>query len=162
AAAAAAILALIGSVGWYAGGQLRTPARRALVFVVFVVALSALALRVHQQSFGVDFRREFYAASWRMIAARPLFGVGVGQYFAASALFFSPLLAFTYGFENAHNNFLQFAGELGVVGFALFGAWVAAAFVQAARAIPRVRDARLLGAATGALAFVVTWLASHP
>ena len=48
---------------------------------------------------ALDYRQQFYQTSARMIAARPLFGVGIGQYYPTSALFLSPQLAWNYGFE---------------------------------------------------------------
>jgi hypothetical protein len=98
-----------------------------------------------------------------MIRARPLFGVGVGQYYPTSSLFLSPELAWRYGFENAHNYFLQIGAELGVAGLVVFLAWIGTPVVRAARAIASApRDWRLLGAAAGIAAFCVTCLAGHP
>ena len=109
------------------------------------------------------FRGQFNATSLRMIAARPVFGVGVGQYYPMSALFLSPQLAWTYGVENAHNYFLQVGAELGVVGLALLIAWLGVAFAQAARAIAIApRDWRLLGAAGGVATLCGTCLTGHP
>jgi O-antigen ligase len=112
---------------------------------------------------GAGFRGQFNASSLRMIAARPVFGVGVGQYYPMSAFFLSPQLAWTYGTENAHNYFLQVGGELGVVGLALLIAWLGAVFAQAARAIAIApRDWRLLGAAGGVATLCGTCLTGHP
>ena len=72
-----------------------------------------------------------------MIDARPLFGVGVGQYYRTSPQFLSPQLAWTYGFENAHNYFLQIGGELGLVGLGLFAAWSRRHDRQTLRALAR-------------------------
>jgi hypothetical protein len=131
--------------------------------VALVAALAVIAFRVYQFSFGVDYRQQFYATSLRMIEARPLFGVGVGQYYRASALFLSPQLAWNYGMENAHNNFLQIGAELGLAGLVVFLAWIAAALRRTAAAVAMApRDFRLLGAAAGIAAFIATWLGSHP
>ncbi len=71
--------------------------------------------------------------------------------------------AWDYGFENAHNNFLQIGAELGLVGLGLFVAWVGTGLVRAVRALARQpRDARLLGVTCGVAAFVGTWLGGHP
>jgi hypothetical protein len=112
---------------------------------------------------GAGFRTQFNQTSLRMIAARPVFGIGVGQYYRTSPLFLSPELAWSYGFENAHNFFLQIAAELGVLGFALFAAWTGVTLWRAMRAlIERPRDTRLLGATAGVVAMLGTCLASHP
>jgi hypothetical protein len=58
---------------------------------------------------GGGFRQQFNATSARMIAARPLTGLGIGQYYSSSPLFLSPELALSYGVENAHNFYLQMA-----------------------------------------------------
>jgi hypothetical protein len=111
---------------------------------------------------GGGFRQQFNATSMRMIAARPLAGVGVGRYYATSALFMSPQIAWAYGFENAHNNFLQIGAELGLPGLILFLVWIGTATAALLRAIVRQSDARLLGAAAGAIAFLATCLTGHP
>jgi hypothetical protein len=55
-----------------------------------------------------------------MLQWQPVFGVGVGQYFLWSGTFSSPELRSFYPRENAHNNFAQIAGELGIVGLTTF------------------------------------------
>jgi hypothetical protein len=122
-----------------------------------------MTFRVYQVNFGVDYRQQFYATSARMIEARPLFGVGVGQYYRTSAVFLSPQLAWNYGSENAHNNFLQIGAEIGLVGLGLFVAWIGVGLARTATALAiEPHDARLLGLAAGITAFVATWLSSHP
>ena len=98
-----------------------------------------------------------------MIAARPLFGVGVGQYYRTSPLFLSPQLAWAYGAENAHNYFLQVGAELGVLGLALFCAWVGVVLGRALKAIAiEPHDLRLLGATGGVVVLLGTCLTGHP
>jgi hypothetical protein len=111
----------------------------------------------------VAYRSQFTETSLRMIAAHPLFGIGIGRYYVDSPLFLSPELAWIYGFENAHNYFLQIASEAGVLGFALFLVWIAGPIVDAARALMREPwDARLIGALCGIAVFLVACLAGHP
>ena len=55
-----------------------------------------------------------------MVEAHPLFGVGIGQYARWSGQFSSPELLAIYVSENAHNNFAQVAGELGLAGLTAF------------------------------------------
>ena len=112
---------------------------------------------------GAGLRQQFNATSLRMIRARPAFGVGIGQYYAASSLFLSPQLAWTYGFENAHNYFLQIGAELGVAGLVVFAAWIGVVLVRSARAIAAApRDWRLVGVAAAAATVCVTSMAGHP
>lgn len=111
---------------------------------------------------GGGFRQQFNATSARMIAARPLAGLGIGQYYSSSPLFLSPELALSYGVENAHNFYLQMAAELGVPGLLLFLVWIGAGIAAPIQAIGRYPDARLIGASAGALALLGTCLTGHP
>jgi hypothetical protein len=117
----------------------------------------------NQLSRGSSFRAQFNETSVRMMAARPLVGVGIGQYYQASTLFLTPELAWSYGSENAHNYFLQIGAELGVPGLVLFTAFIAAAIWRGIRALAVTpRDVRLLGVFCGVAAFVATCFVSHP
>ena len=145
------------------------PAVRLVVLGSLVaVALGLGSVRVHflekdPTYRGAGFRTQFNETSARMIAARPLLGVGVGQYFRTSPLFLSPRLAWSYGRENAHNYFLQVAAELGVVGLASFGAWAGVVLWRAMKALGRrPHDARLLGGTAGIVAFLGTCVTGHP
>ena len=126
-----------------------------------VYLLAARNLTPATTALGV--RVEFTATGLRMLASRPLFGVGVGRYYTLSNEFASPGFRKVYSRENAHNNFLQVLAELGVVGFLPFLGVLGAAgerILRLASAVPRT----LLptGVAAGLLAFVLTWLAGHP
>jgi hypothetical protein len=108
-------------------------------------------------------RADFMITGLRMIASAPLFGVGIGRYFELSGRFMPASIYWFYFHENAHNNFLQIGGELGLVGLAAFGWFLAAAgwrIVRAARA--RQEDTLLVAVAAGAATFVATWSTSHP
>ncbi len=109
---------------------------------------------------ALQWRVELGTAALRMFAERPVFGVGVGRFYALSTRYASPTWKDR---NNAHNNFLQVLAELGLVGLAslvgllgvvLRGAW------RPGRA-PRAGPLRA-GLAGGVLAFVITWLAGHP
>src|SRR5262249_50915512 len=112
---------------------------------------------------GAIFRRGFVETSLRMIRDRPLSGVGVGQYFEMSALFLPPFLAWTYGFENGHNNFLQLAAELGVIGLAALTWFLAAVLWHGWQAwVDAPRRLSLLGCGAGVVSLLATCLTSHP
>ena len=153
---------------WATTSRFSSRARAATLAAVMIALLGGAAVRARllgndPEYRGVGFREQFNATSLRMIGARPLFGVGVGQYYRMSSLFLSPQLAWTYGIENAHNYFLQIGGELGLVGLGLFAIWIGAPVTQSARALARApRDARLLGATGGVMVFLVTCLTGHP
>jgi hypothetical protein len=98
-----------------------------------------------------------------MIAERPAFGIGLGEFYRRSGEFATPDLIAKFPVavnENAHNNFLQVAAELGLIGGVTFVWLVAAALLAAGR---RAADDRVrLAVAAGLAAFVITWLAGHP
>jgi O-antigen ligase len=164
-AAAAIVIAM--SAGWMLTVGWTTRARLAVVAAVLAVTLVGTAVRERgaprdPRSQSGLFREQFNATSLRMIAARPLAGVGVGQYYRTSALFLTPQMAWTYGHENAHNYFLQTAAELGLPGLALFLIWIGAALISIARALARWVEPRLLGAAAGVSALLATCATGHP
>ena len=166
AAAAAIVIAL--AVAWKTTAAWR-PSTRAIALVsVLAAALALGGARVYLLEQdptypGARFRTQFNATSLRMMAARPLFGVGVGQYYRTSPLFLSPQLAWAYGAENAHNYFLQVGAELGVAGLGLFSAWVGVVLWRALKALAiEPHDLRLLGAAGGIVVLLGTCLTGHP
>jgi O-antigen ligase len=167
-AMAGAGIVLATAATWTLSRKYPVRMRGATLLAVLVVALAAGAVRArlleNDPTYrGAGFREQFFATSLRMIAARPVFGVGEGQYYSSSSLFLSPQLAWTYGAENAHNAFLQIGSELGLVGFGLFVCWVGATVSRAARALARAeRDRRLLGCASGVMVFLGTCLTGHP
>lgn len=76
-------------------------------------------------------RLDVWKDTLHLIAAYPLFGCGLGGYQAAFEKFK------TTGFEQlqdyAHNDYLQFLAELGVVGFLFAGAFLLLVVIRAAR-----------------------------
>ncbi len=108
-------------------------------------------------------RAAFTITGLRMIASAPVFGVGIGRYFEMSGRFMPQSIYWFFFHENAHNNFLQIGGELGLAGLAAF-LWllIAAArrLVQGLRA--SAHDRLLAGAFAGLAAFIVTWTTGHP
>ncbi|HEX7485205.1 MAG TPA: O-antigen ligase family protein, partial [Vicinamibacterales bacterium] len=112
---------------------------------------------------AVNYRLETTRAAFRMIAERPVFGVGVGSFYARSGEYFTPAFRKEIPGENAHNNFLQVLAELGVIGFVPF-LWIIG--VVGAAVATGWRSGRLPAAATagaaGLVAFILTWLAGHP
>jgi O-antigen ligase len=164
----AAAVVIPAAVVWVATSRWQTSTRAALVGAVLAIVLVAGGLRARQLErdptyTGSGLRSEFVAASLGALRVHPLFGVGVGQYYWASPLFLTPRLAWTYGSENAHNNFLQIAVETGAIGFVLFALWMTGGLQRAFAALARTpRDWRLLGALAGIVALLGTCLVGHP
>jgi O-antigen ligase len=144
------------------------PVAAIALVLVAVAAARSMPMRGTQQESGTALRvrLELARTSLRMIAAEPVFGVGIGRYYARSGEFSSPELLAMFPVathENAHNNFFQITAELGLVGFGLF----VVLLLVAARACVRLLEAnpsdRLRwGVVLGLLAFVLSWLGGHP
>jgi hypothetical protein len=108
-------------------------------------------------------RVELARTGLRVIATRPLFGVGVDRFHILAGSLASPELHSLWPFrKNPHNDFLRFGAELGLVGLGLFLWILAAAGRRTWQAIERTGDARLAGVAGGVVAFLVTSLVSNP
>jgi hypothetical protein len=120
-------------------------------------------LRASPLRAGFDVRWDLTVASLRIIAARPVFGVGVGRYDALSPLVLSPWLAVKYGEENAHDYFLQTFAELGMAGLLALLWLLASALRPAISALrDRARDYVSTGLLAGALAYLITCMSEHP
>ena len=146
--------------------RLRLLTAIAVIALCGSVALVSLVQRnVSSSRDTLKLRVQLTKTSLYMIAAAPLFGIGIGEYFGRWREFSSPDLSalFPAANENAHNNFLQLLAELGLVGFGAF-MWVltAAAVACTRRLAAHPRDGLLWASGTGLLAFIVTWLAGHP
>jgi O-antigen ligase len=109
---------------------------------------------------AIRIRWLFLGTTWRMLMAEPIFGLGIGQYFLWSREFAVPEMFKYYERENAHNNFAQIAGELGIVGLISF---------LAVLVISLWRDDReprhylvAMPVLVGVAAFILTWLGGHP
>ena len=105
-------------------------------------------------------RKDMGVVTARMLYQAPLFGVGQGRFAEASTTHMPATLRGFYTRENAHNQFLQVAGELGLLGaVALAGVLglIVAPVVLGWGLIPQ-----LAGLAAGVLTFLVSWLGQHP
>jgi hypothetical protein len=108
----------------------------------------------------VRIRWLFLGVTWRMLLSAPVFGIGIGQYFLWSNHFGTPELFTYYLHENAHNNFAQIAGELGLAGLVSLVAVLLVSFWRRGAEWPRhsVGMPLVVGLAT----FIVTWVGGHP
>jgi hypothetical protein len=111
-------------------------------------------------------RVEMAKVAARMAADRPLLGVGPSQFYALFPRYASPELLEAFKDatgvvitrENAHNQFLQVAAELGAVGLGTFLLALGLAFRTSGPALQRQRPATLAAVGT----FLLTCLAGHP
>jgi len=143
---------------------------RTWIAVIFLlVAGGVVTLRYFPVSFFTGTASSSVASRWmllgttaRMLGADPLFGLGVGQYQAWSLHFSSPeLVALLKRNENAHNQFAQIAGEMGLIGLTAFGAVISIPLYYLRR--PGVRPHSFARPALLGLAmFVATWIGGHP
>lgn len=135
------VVAMVGSYSWLTGRD--------------------VSGQMAQQSLTV--RGELLKAGGRVLATRPVFGVGLDRFYQLAPVYASPQLrALWPGRMNPHNDFLRFAVELGLVGVAAFLWILIAAAKQIWDALSRTRDARLSGLVGGLVAFLVTSVFSNP
>jgi O-antigen ligase len=116
---------------------------------------------------STDVRIGLIQTGLRMIRSHPVFGLGLAEFYPRSAEYSSAELlakfpAIAARGENAHNNFVQVAAELGIIGGIFFTWLVAAALIAAARQALRANDRFLLLVAAGVGAFALTMLGGHP
>lgn len=139
----------------------------ASALIVGLALAVLLPAKGNQQSSwtATDVRVGLAQTSARMIARSPVFGIGLAEFSRRSGEFSSPALLATFPpaeHENAHNNFLQVAAELGLAGGAAFVWLIAAALWYAAPSPQREPDPVALFACVGLAGFVLTWLGGHP
>jgi O-antigen ligase len=143
---------------------------RSAAFVISVACILALAATIWRffpapftdstASTAIVIRRLFLQTTARMLQAEPLFGVGIGQYPRWSSEYGPPELFKFYSSENAHNNFAQIAGELGVIGLIAFVAVLAVALSTGKRLA--TADPMAVPVISAIAAFMLTWLGGHP
>lgn len=147
---------------------LRAAAIGAAALVLLVVLAVALPQRGQQQSplLSADVRVGLMHTAVRMIASRPVFGIGLGEFYRRTGEFSSDDLKAKFPVtalgENAHNNFLQVAAELGLAGGLFFTWLVSAGLLAAGRKTFASDDRFLMLALTGIGAFTLTLIGGHP
>ena len=139
--AAVAVVLMVGSYTWLTGRDL-----------VGEMARLSMSIRVELLKAGV-----------RVIETRPVFGVGLDRFYIVASSLASDYLRIQWqGRMNPHNDFMRFAGELGLLGLGLFLWILTAAAIRIWRALQRTRDPRLAGVGAGLIAFLVTSMVSNP
>ncbi len=111
-------------------------------------------------------RMPLWAAGARMVADRPVFGIGTGRFYKQLWAYAPDREALIRAQENAHNYFLQIAAELGVTGLLAFSLLLSAGLRGAWRAARGTGPPRLRGMAlavgAGIVGYVFTLLVGHP
>jgi O-antigen ligase len=101
-------------------------------------------------------RNEIWKATWKMIRAHPVLGVGMGGYWAAIPAYHDASGTMTP--QEAHNEYLELLASGGLVGLAI-GGWFAVMVLLRTRenlaAVNRFRRAACLGATIGIAGVVV-------
>jgi O-antigen ligase len=170
-AVAAAVPALLPHI---ATGRVRL-VRAAAIAVVGLALLAGLAVALPWREGQVspvvaaDVRFGMWRTGARMVTTYPAFGVGVGQFTDRAGEFTDPKLIEKLpgaAHENAHNNFLQIAAELGLTGIVAFTWLVAGGLIGIARGAAaeggRATDPTIRWALAGLIGFLVSCLAGHP
>ncbi|HKY22382.1 MAG TPA: O-antigen ligase family protein [Vicinamibacterales bacterium] len=143
-------------------------ATMAIAVAALAMASVAIWLFVPLESLGrsapaaVTIRWLFLGTTWRMLLTEPWFGMGIGQYSLWSFHFAAPEMLNYYRHQNAHNNFAQIGGELGLVGLAAFLVVLATAFWRTLLPQRQAPHFFVWPTLLGLAAFIVTWLGGHP
>jgi O-antigen ligase len=120
---------------------------------------------------SVGIRRQMWRDALKMIADKPVFGHGIGQYPLASTRYGTTGQPKEYIFthvadlrNNAHSYYLQMIAEIGLLGFGCYAAAVISFFIAGIREMgrmqPGLRKTALLGAVAGMAGQVVDAAAS--
>lgn len=143
----------------------------AVAGVAVIIAVAATAAMVYPSKrnlnvpASVESRVVLFRTGVAMVKDSPAFGIGVGRFLELSEHYGSAdiarILEVDRTRDNAHNNFLQVAAELGVVGIVAF-LWVLGASVAAGLWQVRRLDAHQRWLLAGVLGMILTWLTGHP
>ena len=127
-----------------------------------VLGFASIAIRALDAAAAFRRTGPLIESTVRILSLRPLFGVGIGQDARTSALYVTPWLSWNGGAAGTHN-LLVIANELGLVGLALWLAWIGAGILVAVRALRiNSRDARLWGITSGVALYVAALSVSRP
>ncbi|HSP69139.1 MAG TPA: O-antigen ligase family protein, partial [Bryobacteraceae bacterium] len=125
---------------WFAVAGLAAVILLALVFLPPDQVVTGVGSLFTDDTSG-EGRFPIWADSLHLIAAYPLFGVGLGNYGGAFIKYQTAVVDRT--FDHAHNDYLEPLAELGVFGFFLLACFVFLIFRKAVRAATRRDDANI-------------------
>lgn len=112
---------------------------------------------------SVIVRYELVRTGLRVMATRPLLGVGLDRFFVPAEELATPRLRSMWqARKNPHNDFLRVGAELGLIGLGLFLWILGSSSLRIWRALRITGDVRLAGLAGGLAAFLITSFTSNP
>ena len=109
--------------------------------------------RIEQTTMETENRDEIASDALRMWKDYPVFGSGLGSFHVVFPRYSKQDLGALY--THAHNDYLQFAGETGVIGITLLGLLVFMSFLAALRAQVMRRDPLMRGISFGAMMAII-------
>ncbi len=128
-----------------------------LLVVSNFFGLEQVAERIQQTSIETEERVDINRDTMMMLQDFPLTGTGAGSFYAVYPMYTSAVQVTGFT-RHAHNDYLQFASELGIVAATALGAVVLASLWSAIRAQLRRRDALLQGMGFGVTMTIVALL----
>jgi len=162
----------------FAGGLYAVLAKRfsmgTLVFFVSVVLIDILVIgnyfgidrvaaeiqqgiQLDTSKSGAEFRPTVAADTLRMVHDYPLAGTGAGSFASVYPMYDDGDTGFLF-WKHAHNDYLQFAAEFGLAGFAILSGIVLLSVWVAIAALTRRRDQMMHGMACGILMAIAAML----
>ena len=179
-AAMIAGIAIVAGAALYAfaaGIRVRQRTKRSVV-AILAASIAVSALLGHEfysrtaaleaaslTQFSLPVRVLMWRSALKTLAAQPVFGVGIGQ-FQYRVAEFDPEAALPTNVGasrfHAHNQFLEMAAEVGVIGGLLFVGVFAVILWRAWKAFRASHDPLLGGAVAGVVAFLITCLVGQP
>jgi len=128
-----------------------------VVLDIFIVGayfgVERVVERIEQTRFETEDRGDIAIYALRMWKDFPVFGSGLGSFHVVFPRYSGPVLPVSY--THAHNDYVQFACETGIVGFSLLGLLVLMSFIVALRAQYVRHDPLLRGISFGSMMGII-------
>jgi O-antigen ligase len=119
--------------------------------------IEKVAERLQQTSVGSEQRDEVARDTLVIVRDYPLTGTGAGSYYSTYPMYDTGKVGFSF-YRHAHNDYLEFASEFGLVAFALLGFCVLVSLWQAVRAQLKRRSRLMQGMGFAATMAIVALL----
>jgi O-antigen ligase len=119
--------------------------------------IEKVAERLQQTSVGSEQRDEVARDTLVIVRDYPLTGTGAGSYYSTYPMYDTGKVGFSF-YRHAHNDYLEFASEFGLVAFTLLGFCVLVSLWQAVRAQLKRRSRLMQGMGFAATMAIVALL----